>query len=368
MTQSPDVVVIGGGVVGAACARELARAGRRVTLLERGARGGEAWRAAAGMLAPQIEARQDDLLFDFALAGRERYRALQGELLGTTGIDIGVWYGGIARLAADEDDATVLRQRVAWQRQAGQMVDWLDPDEVRARWPWTGPAAGALWAPHEGGLEPDRLVEALRRDAVAAGAVLVADEARLVETAHGRVTAVAGRERYPCDAVVVAAGAWSPLVAGLGRPLPVAPVRGQMAALPWPADLPRAIVYHRDCYVVHRAGEAIVGSTMEHAGFDAEVTSAGLERLLEAAGRIAPVFRGVPPLRTWAGLRPITADGLPLLGAEPRCGGLWYATGHGRNGILLAGISGLVLRQLMDGEPPAVEGWRAMAPERCFAW
>jgi len=136
-----------------------------------------------------------------------------------------------------------------------------------------------------------------------------------------------------------------------------------MAALPWPANVPRTILYHKDCYLLARGGEAIIGSTMEHVGFRAEVTSAGLARIFAAVAVLCPGLIRSKVKRTWAGLRPMTPDGLPIIGAEPQLGGLWYATGHGRNGILLAAITGVLLRQLVDREAPSV-GLQAFVADR----
>ena len=167
------------------------------------------------MLAPQIEAREGDVLLDLGLAGRELYGQLTPALKESTGIDIGLWRGGIANVALSDTDVVSLRGKVAWQRQQGHLCDWLDAAEVKSRWPWLAPTHGALWAPREGALDPQRLVEALRADAGKHGAVLVRDEAVGLETLGDRVVSVAGRlERYPTDHVILAAGAWSGLIAG----------------------------------------------------------------------------------------------------------------------------------------------------------
>jgi glycine oxidase len=144
-------------------------------------------------------------------------------------------------------------------------------------------------------------------------------------------------------------------------------VRGQMAALPWPAGTRRAIIYGSGGYLVARGVEAIAGSTMEYAGFHSEVTSAGLARIFAAATALCPTLTSAEVRRTWAGLRPMTPDGLPIIGAEPRLQGLWYATGHGRNGILLAGLTGLLVKQLMTGEPTA-EDIAPFSPTRFWRW
>jgi len=364
---NPDVIVVGGGAVGAACARELAAAGRRVLLVERGAAGGEAWHAAAGMLAPQIESEPEAPLFDLGIAGRERYVLLASQLLEGTGIDIGLWGSGIANLATDERTAAVLRTRVALQRQHGHLCDWLDAEEVRARWPQLGATCGAMWAPREATLDPNLLVRALLLDAQRCGATLVQDEIVAVESAHGKVTGVRGRQHYSAPDVVIAAGAWSGRLDGLPRPLSVEPVRGQMAAVPWPAGLPPAVFYHHDGYMLFREGEAILGSTMEYVGFRPQVTEAGLAGIVTSLSALYPPLANARLQRSWAGLRPMSPDGLPIIGREPSLEGLWYATGHGRNGILLAGITGTLVRELLEGAPTREE-LPLFRPDRFWNW
>jgi len=353
--------------VGASCARAVAESGRRVLLLERGNDQGEAWRAAAGMLAAQVGAEGEDPLFELGLAGREVFAELAPQLLERTGIDIGFWQEGIARLAADDADAAELRSQVAWQRQQGHVCDWFDAGEVKTRWPWMGPSHGAFWAPRDAALHPGRLVEALRVDAARLGVTIVEDEAFAVERRGDRVTGVRGRESYAAQDVILAAGAWSGKVEGLPRPLSVEPIRGQMAALAWPAGINRAIVLGRGCYMVARDGEAVVGSTMEHAGYSTEVTAPGLAEIFTGVSALCPALAKGEVLRTWAGLRPVSPDGLPIVGREPRLDGLWYATAHGRNGILLAGITGVILARLLAGEKE-VEHLGPLRPERFWEW
>jgi glycine oxidase len=365
VSPASDVIVIGGGVVGAATARELALAGRAVSVNETGGNIGQAWRAAGGMLASQIEADENDPLLDFGLAAREHYALLAGALLDNTGIDIGLWQEGIARVASTDSEAAELKAKVVWQQKQGHVSEWLEAGEVRRRWPWLGPTAGALWAGRDGALDPELLVQALLADAQRLGARVVTDRVVRVDRAGDHVTGVTGAAgHYPAADVIVAAGAWSGLLEGLPRSLSVQPVRGQMAALPWPAPIPRTIVYNKDCYLLARAGEAILGSTMEHVGFQAEVTQAGLARIFAATMLLYPSLMRAKVRRTWAGLRPMTPDGLPIIGGEPSLKGLWYATGHGRNGILLAGLTGVLMRQLLSGEQPArdLHAFRAERP------
>jgi glycine oxidase len=350
---SSDVIVVGGGAIGAACSRELAASGRRVLVLDPGGRMGQAWHAAAGMLAPQIEADATDRLLQLGIAARDYYGPLAAALHESVGIDVGLWQEGIARVAGDGSEAEVLRAKVSWQQSRGHACQWIDTEEVARRWPWLAPTHGALWAPNDGALDPARLVEGLMADAKRLGAVPVSDRAIELRQERGKVLGVRGEAgSYSAPEVVLAAGAWTGLLQALPRAIPVRPVRGQMAALPWPAGIPRAIVYHKDCYILARAGEAVIGSTMEEAGFQPEVTSAGLASIYAATISLCPSLVRSKVRRTWAGLRPVTPDGLPIVAPEPLVEGLWYATGHGRNGILLAGITGVIVQQLIDGLPP----------------
>jgi glycine oxidase len=360
--SSCEVIVVGGGVIGAACARAAALRGLRVALCEPGPDRAAASPASAGMLAAQIEPT-DDSLRALAVRGRDLYATLAPMLRETTGLDIGFWREGIASIAFDESAAEQLRDAVAQQRQAGLRCDWLEADEVAERFPGVAPppaCRGALFAPEDGAVDPPALTAALLADARRLGVTVVPERVVRIETGLGvgRATGVAlANGTIAAAHVVIAAGAWSPRIGGLPspRPLPVEPVRGQMAAAPWPAGTPPAILYCDHGYVLARAGEALMGSTMEHVGFDGRVTEAGIAQVVSAAARLLPALGGAPPVRTWAGLRPVTPDGRPIVGADPEVSGLWYATGHGRNGILLAALTGDIIATLIAGEATDVD-------------
>jgi glycine oxidase len=343
-----EVAVVGGGAVGAACARALALRGLEVVIFEPGPDAAAASPASAGLLAAQIEPT-DEALLALSVRARDSYEPLAAELKETTGIDIGFWRAGIASIAFDEDTADRLKQEVARQRQAGLRCDWLDTEEMQERWPGAAPdCPGALVAPEDGALDPQALTRACLADARRLGATLRTERVTGIETAQDRVTGV----RTPGGTtavghVVLAAGVWSPHIAGLPRPVPVEPVRGQMASTAWPASIPAAILYHDRGYVLARGAEALLGSTMEHAGFDCRVTNEGLAQIFREAVRLLPALLHQAVQRMWAGLRPVTADGRPVLGADPDVARLWYATGHGRNGILLAALTGEIIADLI---------------------
>lgn len=368
MAEPGDVIVIGGGAVGSACTRALARAGARVTLLQRPDTPGEGWRASAGMIAAQIEAAADDPLLSLMLAGRSWYRQHAASLTDATGIDTGWIECGILQVAHTEATVALHKAKVAWQRQQAHRADWLDPADVAEGWPWLAPSLGGFWSPEDGAINPIGLVEAFRADAAEHGAVVVSDVALGLDRKGDRLLGVIGEERrYAAPTVVVAGGAWAGRLENLPRPISVEPIRGQMAAFDWPDGARTSVIYGERCYLLRRGEEMLVGSTMESAGFDVRVTADGLSELRRKAGTLYPALGGLSPRRTWAGLRPGTPDGRPIIGPEPRLPGLWYAVGHGRNGILLAGVTGELVAREIGGET-AGEELRPVRPSRFWGW
>ena len=209
MPNGAEVIVIGGGAVGSACAWALARRGAEVLVLEPGDSAGQAWQAAAGMLAAQVEARSDDPLLPLDLAGRAFYHREAATIREAVGLDIGLVDCGILEVARSETEAEALKSRVAWQRQQAQRADWLEPDEVRDGWPWLAPVRGAFWAPEDGALDPTRLVDALRAASTARGTEWVRDTAIGLDVSGERLRGVIGRGgRYGGDRVVIAECAW----------------------------------------------------------------------------------------------------------------------------------------------------------------
>lgn len=358
----PDVVIAGGGIIGAACARSAARRGLRVVVCDPGPLPGAASPASAGMLAAQIEP-DDDAMLALAVRARDFYGPLAAELHEATGIDIRLWRAGILSVAFDEPRADELQAAVARQRQAGLRCDWLTSGEVRQAWPGVAiECVGGLFAPEDGALDPDALCRAFTADAAAHGATRQPVRVTALRHDGTRVTGVttSGGD-ISARHVVIAAGAWAPQIAGLPRELAVDPVRGQLASLPWPAAAPHTIVFDHHSYAVARGDEAIVGSTMEHVGFDTTVTADGIARLRATADRLLPWLADRPFSRSWAGLRPMAPDGRPWVGPDDDVEGLWYATGHGRQGILLAALTGEIIGDLLTTGQTEID-WEAMRP------
>ena len=377
MPRAPDAIVVGGGLVGCLVARALADDGRRVTLYERVAGlGRKASTAAAGMLSPQMEwaedllvegeldsARRTDAMLDLGIAARERWPAFAASLEAESGHRLHYRDEGTLVVALTDEEAAELEERAEAQRRRGLRAEWLDPGRVRELEP--GIAATARGALH---IPDDRQVDPLPLMAAAAEALAIrpgvrvqtSTAVRAVRSAAGRVTGVVIERGAggAADAglVVLAAGAWSAGIAGLPRALVVRPVKGQMAALR-PRAMPiRHVVGGRGAYCVPRDdGRVVVGATVEDAGFDESVDAAAVDGLVEAAAAAVPDLAHAPIESRWSGLRPGTADDLPIIGEDPELAGLLYATGHYRNGILLAPLTADIVAALARGHDPPVD-------------
>jgi glycine oxidase len=355
-----DVVVVGGGVIGCAVARRAALGGLSVVVVERGTPGAEASWAAAGMLSPLAEAAGPGPFLDLLLQAREIYPAFAASLREETGVDVGYGDAGTLYLSLREEDDAELEERFAWQGAAGLAVEWMTAGEARAAEPLVSPALRfALRFPGDHQVDNRALSTALWSAAARAGASfrLGVDAVSILRDGDRAAgVELAGGERIEAGAVIVAGGSWAGRLAGLPRPVPVEPVHGQLLALESIPPLFRHVVDSPRCYLVPRAeGRVIAGATVERAGYRKAVTPSGLRRLIDGAVEIAPALEHAPLAEAWAGLRPGTPDGLPLLGADPDVAGLFYATGHFRNGILLAPLTGELVGGLLLGEPADVD-------------
>lgn len=352
----PDVVVVGGGVIGCAAAWYCARAGMRVELFERGPLGGEATAASAGILAPLAESVTPGPFVELALASLRAFEQDIPSLLDESGLDPEYRIAGVLRLALTGADAAALKQAAAWQENAHLDLRWLEAGQVAALEPQLTVSKGGLLSPREGHINPPRLVAALAAAASRWGAVIhehAAAPLPWVESGRIRGVLVDGL-RIEARQVVLAAGAWSAAWAdAIGVRVPVRPVKGQMLLLRAVPPPVRHVVFAGHGYFVPRVdGTVYVGATQEEAGFDRRVTAGGLHELTETAIRLVPALRDAELVRAHAGLRPGSADGLPVLGPAPGVAGLILAAGHFRNGILMSLITGRIVRSLAIGEPP----------------
>jgi glycine oxidase len=331
------IVIIGGGVAGLGIGWRLRQKGVEVTVLDRAQPGQGATWASAGMLAVAGElgdADADNAEARFARQSRALWPAFAAETEEASGLSIGYRENGALIAALGAEEAQGLHPAPGVQR--------LTQAEARALEPMLTPGiAAALFAPGEAQVNSRALGEALACAFQLAGGKLLPNEPVLrIDTEGSRATAArTPYGRYEADAFVLAAGAWSGKIEGLPREAvpPVTPVKGQMIALAPPdgAVLPRRVVWGGGVYLVPREEHLLVGATMEHAGFDTAVTQEGGRHLAEGAYAVMPELSSWSVADHWAGLRPGSPDGLPLLGPSV-LDGLYVATGQFRNGILYA--------------------------------
>jgi len=341
--RTADVVVVGGGVIGCAVARELARRGvRRVVVVERGGPGEEATRAAAGMVAPQAECDAPGPVLRLGLVSRARWSDWSAALGEESGVDVHYRRDGIVYAALSAADERVLGARARWQRAAGLRVERIDAVAARRLAPGLSPGLrSALFFPDDHRVDNERLGVAVARAAERAGATIVASTPVLaVRARRGRVRGVTtARGAIEAPIVVNAAGAWAAalrLPAGVVPP-PVFPVRGQMLVLRPTTRVVARPVYSRRGYLVRRPdGRLLAGSTLERVGYERRVTVEAVAWLLAAAQALVPALATATLEGTYAGFRPGTPDRRPILGPVPGLAGLFHATGHYRSGILLA--------------------------------
>jgi glycine oxidase len=376
VSSNADVIVVGGGVIGCAIAYYLSKEGARpdgrpsgrVVVLERGLIGGEASGAAAGMLAPLTEAHGPSPFLDLCLASHRLFPELADTLRAEVGVDVEYVPSGLLRVVFTEAQEAELRSHFEWQEGLGMGVRWIDGDTARGLEPLLSRRLrGAVYSPLEHQVNPGRLVQGFARAAEAQGAVIRQETPVAGLLRRGsRVTGVrlAG-ETLSADNVVLAAGPWTKrLSAALGVLVPVKPVRGQMLALGGGPPPVRHIVWGPRGYIVPKVnGFVFVGATVEEVGYRKSTTKRGLTSLRRMANALVPALTHATQVDAWAAFRPGSADNLPILGAAPGWDGLWVASGHFRNGILLSPVTGqLMARSILEGKE--VEALSPFSPAR----
>ena len=360
-------------MIGLSVARALARKQvGSVLLMERGDLGREASFAAAGMLAPQAEANVDDAFFRLCCRSRDLYHAFAAQLLEETGIDIELDSTGTLYCAFTEHDHAEIVKRYEWQRAVGLVVEQLTPRQARELEPnLSAKVLAGLKFPRDVQVENRRLLRALgaANQKLGVGCYEHTNvEALRVE--RGKVTGVSTSKGFVNTSnVVIASGAWTSLIktGPASTQFRIEPVRGQMMCFEAQPALARHVIYSQRGYLVpRRDGRLLAGSTTEAAGFAKEVTPGGLESIRDHALEIAPRIAELTLVDTWAGLRPRAADELPVLGKTGETEGLFFATGHYRNGILLAPLTGELIAALIADNVVAAE-LQTFTPDRFAA-
>ena len=339
-------------MIGCAIARELAVRGVRCTVIDSRPIGGGATQASAGMLAPYVEAHDTGPMLDLCVRSLTMY---DGWIAGLRVEGARIDYERMATLevALAAEQAARLRH--------GMMGRWLEPSAVASRYPQIAPSFGAFAIDAHGYVDPPQLTSALAASARRRGVMFRSGRVdAIARAADGLEVRIDGRAQRAAT-VVLSAGAWSNQIEGVTSP-PIRPVRGQLLTMRWaPPPLP-AIVWGPDCYIVPRydGRTILVGATVEEAGFEERTTEEGVRGLLDAAQRLLPGLRDTDLIEARVGLRPATPDELPALGRDPWLPDLIHASGHYRNGVLLAPITGTLIADLVLGEPedPALRFFR----------
>ncbi len=353
--MSYDVAIVGGGVLGSATALRLAQRGARVVVLEKAIPGAEASSAAGGILAAQLDAVEEGPLFRLGLRSRAAWPAFAAEIERLSDQRLGHARCGALWLAFDEASLVELRERFAWQRAAGHACDVLTGAEARRLEPALGPDVfGAIRLPDEEQVDAQALAQALPAAASSAGVHFRRGLVRRVAVEDGRAVGLELDDGpLPARGVLLAAGAWTTMVEGSGLPKEaVRPVRGQVCKLALRTPPVRHVLLHAGGFIVPRAnGELLCGATIEHVGFDKRVTAGGVAGVLPPALRALPALEDAELVTCWAGFRPSSGDGLPLLGESPTPG-LFVASGHHGNGLLLLPESARLVAAAMRHEHP----------------
>ncbi len=351
-----EVVIVGGGVIGLSIARELHRRGMTdICLVDAGVCAEEASWAAGGMLAPQAEADTTGPFFELCSRSRDLYPSVSNSLLEETGIDIGLDRSGTFYLAFSEAESEALHERLERQRAVGLAVDLLDSGSILRAEPFVSPdVREGLFFERDWQVDNRKLCSALRRycdingiavleNTRVTGIELGGKEVRGVRTDSGAISAAE---------VVLAAGAWTSNITLGDEPMPinVEPVLGQMIAFQMEARSFQRVIYCSEGYIVpRRDGRVLAGSTTEKTGFERKTSDAAKASLFAMACKIGQGFSDLAIKDHWCGLRPRAADGFPIIGRLDGVDGLFIATAHYRNGILLAPVTASTAADVIAG-------------------
>jgi glycine oxidase len=368
MTRPPDIIVVGAGIVGCAVAFELARRGASVQIVDERAAGMGATQAAAGILAPHIEVTSPTAFLDLAIRSLNLFDDFIARVQADGGIPVLYRRTGTLQVATSDNGMRELRNVAARLEAQHVVLGLLDAKTILAEEPHLShDVVGGLVVPMHGFVGAGELIRALAGAARRHGAqVIEGSRVRRILFANGDVTVETNRGPLAGSAVVLAAGTWSGHIEIVGLParVPVRPIRGQLLRLAWKGPMIRRVVWSERCYLVPwDDGTLLVGATVEDAGFDERTTAAGVRDLLEAACDIAPGAWTAGFIDARAGLRPASADLLPIIGASRVFPNLMYATAHYRNGILLAPVTAAIVGDAMldNRIDPALS---AVSPQR----
>ena len=347
-----DAVVIGGGIIGACSAYELAKNGLNVILIEKRHFGSGASGTSAAMLEHQIDAYRGEPVFSLSHASSKLFPALYNEVKNLTGIDFQYEVCGILQLATTEKDAEFLKKEVDRQLKLGLKTKWLSPESLEKEIPNLQPYFGAALYQEDGQVNGEKFLSAMIQAAEKKG-VKTIDQAKSVDliVEKGQVLGVKTfNETIHASHIILSAGAWcDQILEPLGIQLGVIPVRGQLLVYETPTQpVPFPIYTRKNGYITPKKdGYTLVGSTVEKVGFDETTTDDAMKHLMKIATDLVPNFKNKKIRGITAGLRPGSPDDLPLLGPLAGYENLIIAAGHYRNGVLLSAITGQIVSDLI---------------------
>ncbi len=346
--MNPDILIIGGGVIGLATAFRLAESGAAVTVVDRSAVGNEASWAGGGILSPLLPWHYPAAVNDLCHPGAKLYPDWIAAVESAGGLDAEYWRCGMLILPPyDEAAAKAWCDRYQWPLHTIEQSDGTME---------TGPA---LWLPDVAQVRNPRLIQALRAAVLARGVRLLEhtgvsgvaiseDRVDYIDTAQGKLSA----EKY-----IICAGAWSQIMLSDHPPAKtVKPVRGQMLLFQAEVDCLRHVIYHDGMYIIpRRDGRILVGSTIEDVGFDKSTTAEAKNMLLDHALQVFPALRETSLERHWSGLRPGSPDNIPTIARHPVVGNLYINAGHFRYGVTMAPISANLVADLIEDKTPEMD-------------
>ncbi len=354
------ITIVGGGVIGLSIGYECQKRGHKVTIVEAGECGGQASGAAAGMLAPYSEIEEDpDDFFRLCQRSLQLFPEWQEEIKLVSKMDFEYSESGSLYCIFHEADRLSLETKQGWQKEFGVNSTILSGDKAREKEPeLSEDTVAALWCPEESHIYAPDYVAALLQACRNSGAQVIehGGEAKLLDDN----TIVIKDREIKADYTVIATGAWTMnWEEHLKCILPVYPIRGQICAFDGPSL--NHIIFTSQGYLVAKAnGSLVAGASEDIAGFDTNVTAHGIGRLEKWSKKVIPTLDEKQSFHKWAGLRPATQDGFPLIGRMNSNPGIILAVGHYRNGILLSPVTAKIIANDIDGIPQdvAIEDFR----------